>query len=68
MSVNPDIHSGEPVFTGTRVPVKTLFAYLEAADGLEDFLDGFPSVSRAMALRAIAEAGSALVERYAAPA
>jgi len=44
-----EILSGTPVFTGTRVPVVTLIDYLKAGDSLEDFLDGFPSVSRAQA-------------------
>ncbi len=37
---------GTPVFRGTRVPVQTLFDYLEAGDTIDDFLDGFPNVSR----------------------
>ena len=37
---------GTPVFRGTRVPVQTLFDYLEAGDTIDEFLDGFPSVSR----------------------
>ena len=47
---------GTPVFRGTRVPVKTLFDYLEAGDSIEDFLEGFPTVSRALALQALEEA------------
>jgi len=43
---DPDILGGEPVFVGTRVPVKSLFDHLEAGDSIEDFLDGFPSVKR----------------------
>lgn len=38
---------GTPVFAGTRVPVQTLLDYLEAGDSIDDFLAGFPSVSRA---------------------
>ena len=38
--------SGAPVFPGTRVPVQTLFEYLEAGDSIDEFLAGFPSVSR----------------------
>ena len=38
---------GTPVFAGTRVPVKTLLDYLGAGDGIDEFLAGFPSVSRA---------------------
>jgi uncharacterized protein (DUF433 family) len=41
-----EILGGEPVFKGTRVPVKSLFDHLEAGDSIEDFLDGFPSVQR----------------------
>jgi len=41
--IDPEIHSGTPVFVGTRVPVKTLFDHLEAGDSLEVFLDDFPS-------------------------
>ena len=43
---SPDVLGGEPVFAGTRVPVKGLFDHLEAGDSIEDFLDGFPSVRR----------------------
>jgi uncharacterized protein (DUF433 family) len=46
---DPNILGGTPVFTGTRVPVRTLIDYLKAGDDLDDFLDGFPSVSREQA-------------------
>ena len=46
ITIDPEIHSGTPVFAGTRVPVKTLFDHLESGDPLEVFLDDFPSVSR----------------------
>lgn len=42
--------SGTPVFRGTRVPVKNLFDYLEAGDDLDEFLDDFPTVTRAQAI------------------
>lgn len=45
-----DVMSGTPVFRGTRVPVQTLFDYLEAGDPLDVFLDDFPSVTREQAL------------------
>ena len=54
---------GTPVFRGTRVPVKTLFDYLEAGDSIEDFLEGFPTVSRALALEALEEAKHLLLAR-----
>ncbi len=37
---------GTPVFAGTRVPVQTLMDYLEAGESIDDFLNGFPSVTR----------------------
>ena len=41
-----DVMGGTPVFCGTRVPVQTLFEYIEAGDTIDDFLDGFPTVTR----------------------
>lgn len=46
ISVSSEVMSGTPVFLGTRVPVKTFFDYLKAGDSIDDFLEGFPSVSR----------------------
>ena len=43
---HPEILSGTPVFVGTRVPVRSLFDYLEGGDSLEEFLHQFPSVKR----------------------
>jgi uncharacterized protein (DUF433 family) len=56
INIDPDILSGQPVFTGTRVPVETLFDHLEAGVSLDEFLDDFPGVSKeqAIALRDIA--------------
>ena len=50
VSVSPDVMSGAPVFPGTRVPVQTLIEYLEAGDSIDDFLAGFPSVSRSQVI------------------
>ena len=41
-----DIMGGTPVFPGTRVPVQTLLDYIEAGDSIDDFLEGFPTVTR----------------------
>ena len=46
---DPKILSGTPVFMGTRVPVRILFEFLAAGDRLDEFLDAYPSVSRAQA-------------------
>ncbi len=43
---DPEIMGGTPVFCGTRVPVATLLDYLEARETIDDFLEGFPSVTR----------------------
>ena len=53
---HPDIMHGAPVFRGTRVPVQSLFDYLEGGETLEDFLNGFPTVPRELALQALEEA------------
>ncbi len=45
-----EVLGGEPVFKGTRVPVQTLFDYLESDHRLEEFLDDFPTVSRERAI------------------
>ena len=60
---DPEIMHGTPVFRGTRVPVQTLFDYLEAGDSIEDFLEGFPTVSRVLALQALEEAKHLLLAR-----
>ena len=51
--VDPDRMSGEPCFKGTRVPVQTLIDHIEGNSTLDDFLKGFPSVSREQAIRFI---------------
>jgi uncharacterized protein (DUF433 family) len=61
ITVDPEVHSGTPVFAGTRVSVKTLFDHLEAGDPLEVFLDDFPSVTRAQAVAVLEEARAALI-------
>lgn len=50
VSRNPDVMGGTAVFSGTRVPIQTLFDHLEAGETIDDFLEGFPSVARAQVL------------------
>ena len=52
---DPEVMHGTPVFRGTRVPVKTLFDHLENGESLDDFLAGFPTVSRELAVRVLAD-------------
>lgn len=55
IEVDPEKMSGTPVFRGTRVPIQNLFDYLEGGENLDDFLEGFPSVTREQAIRALEE-------------
>jgi uncharacterized protein (DUF433 family) len=61
ITVNPDILGGTPVFKGTRVPVKTLFEYLENNYSLEEFLECFPSVTGEMARRVLERSEAVLL-------
>ena len=56
VSQHPDVLGGEPVFAGTRVPVKSLFDHLEGGDSIAEFLDGFPSVKREQVITLLEEA------------
>ena len=60
---NREILGGTPVFRGTRVPIQTLFDYLEGGETIEDFLEGFPTVSREAAIAALEEAKDLLLAR-----
>jgi uncharacterized protein (DUF433 family) len=62
---DPEILGGTPVFVGTRVPVKSLYDYLEAGDSLDEFLDSFPSVSREQAV-AVLELAREMTEAHVA--
>jgi uncharacterized protein (DUF433 family) len=61
ISASPEIMGGTPVFTGTRVPVQTLLDYLKAGESIDDFLDGFPTVTREQVIALLEEAGKQLV-------
>ena len=58
---NPLLMSGTPCFAGTRVPVKSLFDYLEAGDSLDEFLDQFPTVKREVAINVLEASRLALM-------
>ena len=62
ISRDQDVMGGAPVFSGTRVPVQTLLDYLEAGDSIDDFLEGFPSVTREQVVTFLEEAKNRLVE------
>ena len=63
MEKAPDRLGGEPVFRGTRVPLKSLFDHLSAGDSVETFLDDFPGVTRAQVQVAIEIAGMHFLEK-----
>jgi uncharacterized protein (DUF433 family) len=60
--VDPEVLGGTPVFKGTRVPVATLYDYLEDDYSLEEFLEYFPTVSREVATRVLEQSKEALLE------
>ncbi len=53
ISIDPEVMSGTPVFAGTRVPVQTIFDYLEGGDDLEMFLGDYPSVTKVAAIKVV---------------
>jgi len=61
---DPEIHSGDPVFRGTRVPFQTLLDYLEGGETLDEFLEQYPGVSRENAIAALEEAKALLLARF----
>ena len=66
ITISPNIQSGEPVFTNTRVPVKNLFDYLKAGHPLNDFLEDFPSVKKEQAIQVIEHFENLLHEKSSA--
>lgn len=50
---NPEVHGGDAVFVGTRVPAETFVDYLEGGHTMDEFLDDFPSVRREQAVAAL---------------
>jgi uncharacterized protein (DUF433 family) len=62
VSRDPEVMGGAAVFCGTRVPVQTLLDYLEAGDSIDEFLAGFPSVTRQQVIAFLEEAKDRLVD------
>jgi uncharacterized protein (DUF433 family) len=62
ISSDPDVMGGTPVFAGTRVPVQTLLDYLEGGESIDEFLAGFPSVTRDQIVEFLEAAKDRLVE------
>ena len=62
ISVAAEVRGGEPCFTGTRVPVSSLFVNLEGGVSLDEYLDAFPAVKRTQALAVLEFGHHAVVE------
>jgi uncharacterized protein (DUF433 family) len=65
--INPERLSGAPCFYGTRVPVQTLFDYIEAGDTIDDFVDGFPPITREHVLAVLELAKTGVLQGSIAP-
>ena len=63
VKIDPEIMSGAPCFAGTRVPIQNLIDYLEDGDSIDDFLDGFPTVSREQVIAFLEEAKESVLAR-----
>ena len=62
---SPDVMGGTPVFARTRVPVQTLLDYLKGGETIDDFLDGFPTVTREQVIAFLEEAEEQIVKMVA---
>lgn len=63
ISIDPEIMGGTPCFAGTRVPIRTLLDYIEAGDSIDEFLDGFPSVSKEQILAYFEESSRLILDK-----
>ena len=53
INIDAEIMGGTPVFKGTRVPIQTLFDYIEGGDDLDEFLDNYPTISKETAIQVL---------------
>ena len=60
INIDPETMGGTPVFTGTRVPVQSLFDYIETGETLDEFLENFPSVKKELAIEVLAMASKTI--------
>ena len=66
IEINSEKVSGMPVFAGTRVPINNLFDYLESDETPEDFLEGFPPVTREQSVAVLEMAEQSLIKEIGA--
>ena len=62
---SPDVMGGTPVFVGTRVPAQTLLDYLKAGESIDDFLEGFPTVTKEQVIAFLEEAEEQIIKMVA---
>lgn len=60
INIDPETMSGTAVFTGTRVPIQSLFDYIETGETLDEFLENFPTVKKDLALQVLKMASKTL--------
>ena len=60
INIDPETMGGTPVFSGTRVPVQSLFDYIETGETLDEFLENFPSVKKELAIEVLAMASKTI--------
>ena len=65
ITASPDVMGGTPVFAKTRVPVQTLLDYLKAGESIDDFLEGFPTVTKEQVVTFLEEAEEQIVKMVA---
>lgn len=65
ITASPDVMGGTPVFAQTRVPVQTLLDYLKAGESIDDFLEGFPTVTKEQVVAFLEEAEEQIVKMVA---
>jgi uncharacterized protein (DUF433 family) len=65
MTSSADVMGGTPVFAGTRVPVQTLIDYIKGGDSIDDFLDGFPTVTKEQVIAFLEEAQQQMIKLVA---
>ncbi len=61
IEINQEKLGGVPVFAGTRVPIQNLFDYLEGGESLEDFVEGFPPITREQAIAVLEMAKASII-------
>ncbi|PYS29377.1 MAG: hypothetical protein DMF75_17350 [Acidobacteria bacterium] len=59
--IDPEIMGGTPVFKGTRVPIETLFDYIEGGEPLNEFLEDFPTVTQDQVIKFLEELKSEIL-------